>query len=118
MNNTLICPYCGSELEDDAKYCAKCGGNIDKFFEDDNDTPQGNSSSCDTTKELFICAIALVLIGIALYNFKIYYDTMYTFNMIDEDEAPRYMAFGITFLIPGLITGIKGIAALIKKLKM
>ncbi len=106
-----VCPSCGTKNAYGAKYCYKCGLNL-------LSTPPVQKTAMNAQPDdspsivgsLIVGAIALILLGVALYNFKVYYDTLYTINGISTDEAPKYLATACVFLVVSFGVGIADIA--------
>lgn len=106
----MYCKYCGTKLEDGAKFCYKCGASqedvkVDYDFSDhstNNSYGQNNVYSSDNRSRIVAGVLALFLGGVGIH--KIYCGKMGMFIL--------YLLFSWTG-IPELVGIIEGIIYLI-----
>ena len=107
----MYCKKCGKEIDDSTIYCPNCGNKVD------GSKNESLRSSPSIIGELVVGAIALVIIGVAIYYFNLAHETLYTVNGISSSEAPKFTTTAWGFLTVGLITAILDIASIYNKFK-
>ena len=113
----MYCNNCGKLIEEKTMFCPYCGFR----FSPDNLNASSGSSTVRKNKvnivgNLVLFAIALVLVGIAIYYFNLAHETLYTINGIDTSEVPGQRIKAVIALISGIGIAIGTGTNLFKKL--
>lgn len=74
----MICKNCGEKLKDDAKYCSKCGRNVE--------TSKIHKNKILIKYYLIGLGVGLILIGV-LAIFVGYFDNNYVYNVITSETT-------------------------------
>lgn len=108
----MFCKKCGSFIEDDARFCPKCGADQKEGQESDISLPTISAQPkyegrVDVKKFSFIAVLLLGILTCGIYHLYFLYRTTEDYNQLaDKYKEQRITSFFVAFLLSFVTCGI------------